>query len=190
MRITISGVPGSGKTVVSKALAEKLKLEYYSMGIILRELAKKKNLTILEITKLAEKDDTIDKELDNLQKQLNKKDNFVIDSRLGFYFIPDSIKIFLTCDDETAARRIYRDQRDDEKYINYSDALKQVKTRRESEKKRYLKYYNIDYTDPKYFDLIIDTSDYTTEETVNIILTYLNNLIKQQPTQKSKNQKN
>ncbi len=173
MRITISGVPGSGKTVVSKLLAKKLGYDYFSMGSILRELAKKKNMDIVELSLLAEKDKNIDIELDNMQKEYSKKDNFVMDSRLGFYFIPDSVKVFLTCPVETAAKRILNDDRDSEKYKDFDEAINKIKLRRQSEKKRYLNAYDIDYTDPKHYDLLIDTSDKSVEDIVNIILSFL-----------------
>jgi len=39
MRITISGTPGSGKTVVGKYLSKKLNLKYYGIGELMREFA-------------------------------------------------------------------------------------------------------------------------------------------------------
>ena len=67
----------------------------------MREIAAKRGITLLELSKLAETDRSIDKELDNYQIQLGKdEDNFIIDARLGWHFIPDSIKIFLDVNDE------------------------------------------------------------------------------------------
>jgi len=170
---TISGVPGSGKSSVSKLLAKKLKYNYFSIGTIMRELAKKKDLSIVELSILAEKDKNIDLELDEIQKGYSEMDDFVMDSRLGFYFISDSFKVFLTCPLKIAAERIFKDPREDEKYNDLNDAINKIKLRRKSEKKRYLKAYGIDYTDPKYYDLLIDTSDKSVEDVANIILSFL-----------------
>ena len=89
MIITISGIAGSGKSTVAKLLAKKLNYKHYSIGDFMRQIAKERKLTLLELSKQAEKDNSIDKELDKKQIELGKtKDNFVIDSRLGFHFCP------------------------------------------------------------------------------------------------------
>jgi len=64
MIITISGKAGSGKSTVAKQLAKKLNLKHYSIGDIMRKLAKEKNISLNELSKLAEKDKTIDLTLD------------------------------------------------------------------------------------------------------------------------------
>ena len=42
--------------------------------------------------------------------------------------------------------------------------------RRESEKERYLRTYNIDVTDLSNFDLVLDTTNMTIEKEIDIIL--------------------
>mgnify|MGYP006414619685 FL=1 len=144
MIITISGALGSGKSTVAKILVEKFNLKHYSTGDFMREIAAKRGITLLELSKLAETDRSIDKELDNYQIQLGKdEDNFIIDARLGWHFIPDSIKIFLDVNDEEAAKRIFKEGRTDEKYnTDLNATLENIKNRRESEIKRYQDYYN------------------------------------------------
>ncbi|MBI2133066.1 nucleoside monophosphate kinase, partial [Candidatus Woesearchaeota archaeon] len=56
MIITISGVPGSGKSTVARVVAGKMNLKHISVGDILREIARSRGMTILEISKLAEED--------------------------------------------------------------------------------------------------------------------------------------
>jgi len=80
------------------------------------EVAVNKNITLLELSKKAETDKSIDDEIDQKQINLGKnRDNFVIDSRLGFHFIPNSIKIFLDVKLKEGARRIFNHKRPDEK---------------------------------------------------------------------------
>ena len=79
MIITISGKAGSGKSTVAKMLSERLRLKHYSIGDLMRAMAKEKGMSLLEFNKLAEKDKSIDLELDNKLKELGKsKDNFVV----------------------------------------------------------------------------------------------------------------
>ena len=82
MIISISGKAVSEKITVTKGIAKKLNLKHYSIGGIMRQLAKEKNLSLNELSKLAEKDKTIDLTLDKKQIELRDKNDFVIDGRL------------------------------------------------------------------------------------------------------------
>jgi cytidylate kinase len=160
MIITISGIAGSGKSTVAKLLAQKLNYRHHSIGDFMREIAKERNLTLLELSKQAETDKTIDQELDKKQIELGKKeDNFVIDSRLGFHFIPNSKKIFLEVDIKEAAKRILNEKRQHEQYRDIEDSVEKIKTRISSEDKRYQEYYKIDYHDKQNYDIVIDTTN-------------------------------
>jgi len=168
MIITISGTPGSGKSTVAKALAGKLGLKYYSVGDFRREAAAKKGMTINEYNKLGEDDFSTDNEVDEWQKKsLAKEDNFIIDGRLSFHFIPNSIKVFLKVKQEVAAERIFNEKREKEKFKSLKEALESIKKRHESDIKRYRKYYNINPFDERHYDIVVDTSDITIQEMVD-----------------------
>ena len=181
MIITIQGPSGSGKGSVARELAKKLKYKYYSVGDFRRLKAKKLGMTLEEYNKLAEKDPKTDIEADEWQKQLSlKEDNFVIDGRTCFMFIPQSVKIFLDVDDDVAAKRIFEDNKNNPARINQTHAKtiaeqKKISIQRnKSDKLRYNKWYGIkDYTNKKYYDLYIDTSDKTIDEVVKKISEYV-----------------
>lgn len=137
----------------------------------MREIAQKHKVTLLELSKQAETDKTIDLELDKRQTELGKKeDNFVIDSRLGFHFIPKSIKVFLDVNLNEAANRILKEKRQHEHYKDIQDSINKIKTRINSENKRYKEYYNIDYHDTNNYDIIIDTTDIKPDKIINSII--------------------
>ena len=97
MIIAISGSPGSGKSTVGKLLASRLNFTHYSSGDLMRDMAEEQKVTLLELSKQAETDPTIDQEIDDRQIQLGINENdFVIDARLGYHFIKKSKKIYLT----------------------------------------------------------------------------------------------
>ena len=179
MIITISGALGSGKTTVGKLLAKKLGYEYYSMGNVMGDMAKERGITLDEFGKICEKDRNMDKEIDAHQILIGKtKNNFVMDSRLAFHFIPQSVKVCLMADEDIRVHRTWYDKtndRSDEKKVGTIEDKKQtMRERRESEKVRYKKFYGIeDFTDSKHYDLIIDTSHITIEQVVNTILEYI-----------------
>ncbi|MBU0628744.1 MAG: cytidylate kinase family protein [Nanoarchaeota archaeon] len=175
MIITISGIAGSGKSTVAKLLAKKLNLKHYSVGDFMREIARERGITLLELSNIAEKDNTIDKELDKKQIELGKKeDNFVIDSRLGFHFIPNSIKIFLDADIEEAAKRILKEKREHEQYKDIQESIEKIKTRIASEDKRYMEYYSVDYHNKGNYEIVIDTTNISPDEVADIIVNKIN----------------
>ncbi|MBD3355355.1 AAA family ATPase [Candidatus Woesearchaeota archaeon] len=176
MIITISGFPGSGKSTVGEMLAEKLGYNFLSMGDLRGKIAIKHNLTIDQLNKIGESEDWTDKEADKELIRIGKQeDDYVIDTRLGFHFIPDSVKIFLGVDLETGAERIFNGpRRPDEKKYSSVGALKgELKQRIKSDKKRYKKWYGVDFTNKSNYDLIIDTTELTPEKVVEKILKHI-----------------
>ncbi|MFA4833749.1 MAG: cytidylate kinase family protein [Patescibacteria group bacterium] len=165
MIISISGTSGSGKSTVAKKLAKKLKWSRYYMGGMRRELAKKRGLTLAEYNKLGEKDPVTDLEVDKYQKKLGEtKDNFVIEGRTSWYFIPHSLKIYLDVGEKVAAERIFKElkgkhsRNEDKNLETVAQVLKSQRARKKSDKKRYMKYYKIDVYDKKNYDFILDTT--------------------------------
>ncbi|MFH0867962.1 MAG: AAA family ATPase [Candidatus Woesearchaeota archaeon] len=171
MIITISGKAGSGKSTLAKGLAKKLNLNHYSIGDLMRQLAKEKNISLAELSKLAEKNKSIDKDLDKKQIELKKQDNFVIDGRLTAFFIPNAdLKVFLDCDDQERAKRILKDERTDEPSMDLNEITEKIKQREQSERKRYKEIYNIDYSNKELYDLVVDTTNLSISEVIAKIM--------------------
>ncbi|MBR9705783.1 AAA family ATPase [Candidatus Pacearchaeota archaeon] len=170
MQITVSGIIGSGKSTVAKLLAEAIGYEYHSVGGIMREMATERGMHIIDLSKIAESNPLIDMELDARQKTFKDKDNFVMDSRLGFHFIPTSYRVFLSVKLDEAARRIHSSDRGEEEYYDLDQAIDNIKRRIRSEQKRYKEYYNLDFPKAEHFDVIIDTTNKTPQEVVEEIL--------------------
>ncbi len=177
MIITISGQLGAGKSSVAKLVARKLRFRHLSTGDLWRKMAVEKGFSVLELNKLAEKKKgEIDKEIDERTRKLGQdKDNFVMDSRLAYHFIPKSIKVFLDVDVDVAAERIFKDKkRKSEKgNINLEETKKKIRQRQNSERKRYREYYGTDYLDFSNYDLLIDTTNLSIEEVAEKIVAYV-----------------
>ncbi|MBN1502207.1 cytidylate kinase family protein [Candidatus Woesearchaeota archaeon] len=172
MIITISGVSGSGKSSVAKLLAKMLNYKHYSMGDLQREIAKEKGISIADLGELEKKDSAIDREIDEKQAQLAKReDDFVIDSWLGAHFIPNSFKVFLDCDFNTKVQRIYNAKRKGiEEYNNLGEAKTLIKQREKTNRERWVRYYDFDFLNKGNYDIVIDTTNISIEETANRII--------------------
>ncbi len=175
MEITISGKAGSGKSTVARLLSKKLNLKHYSIGDLMRAMAAKRGVSLMKFNRLAESDKSIDLQLDEKLKALGKtKDDFVVDGRLTAFFIPHAdVKIFLKADDNVRAERILNDRRQQEKSSSLKETIKNIKKREESEKKRYQKYYGINYLNKKLYDYVIDTSNMTPKQVVEKIIDFI-----------------
>ncbi len=166
MIVTISGMPGSGKSTLARNLAKALGFKHHSAGEFMRQIARERGKSILELSRIAEKDESIDREIDARTKRLaGKEDNFVMDSRLAWHFIPESVKIFVVVDLRAAAARIFKDMRADEKENTSVEKTREnLERRMKSEVERYKKLYKVDYLDRKNYDFVIDTSDISPKE--------------------------
>lgn len=174
--ITIAGKLGSGKSTTSSLLSEKLSYEKFSSGDFFRQVGLDRGLTLLELSKLAETDDSIDIETDNKVREAGQKENIILESRLAYHFVPESFKVYLTLDTKESAKRMFEDLENNphrkatEDYSSVEEMEEKVKERYASEKLRYKKLYNVDTTDTSNFDLIIDTSKHSPDEVCEIII--------------------
>jgi len=183
--ITINGLPGSGKSSTANKVAIELEYKRFSTGDFMRKIALEQNLSLNELSKMAENDGgEIDKKIDDENRKLSEENKFVIDSRLAFHFIPESFKVFLDLPLEISKERIMNNlktnllRQESEKAKNVEEVYKNIIERLESEKKRYKELYNLDYTNKNNFDLVIDTNKYNLEEVVEIILKAYKNWLK------------
>jgi len=175
MIITISGNAGSGKSTVAKEIAKKLGYNFYCVGDLRGKMATERGMTIDQLNKLGEKEAWTDNLADEYQADLAKKeDNFIVDSRLGFHFIPAALKIFLKVHPNESARRVFINQRPDEERKESIEEVKQMLTARdENDRQRYMKYYNVDHLDLSHYDLVIDTTNLKLEQLQEKIFNYL-----------------
>jgi cytidylate kinase len=158
------------------------------MGGLRREAAKKRGLTLAEYNKLGETDPTTDLEVDKYQEELGKKeDNFIIEGRTSWYFIPHSLKIYLDVSPEVGAKRILKETKDtknnnlrkneDNNLKTIEEIQKSLKTRYKSDRLRYKKYFNIDVYNKKHYDFVLDTSNLNKRQVFNKIYQFVKQII-------------
>jgi cytidylate kinase len=161
MRITVSGLPGSGTTSLSRYLAERQGFSLISAGEVFRQLAKEHNMELAEFGRLAEENPSYDKMIDERQKEIaRQRDNVIIEGRLSGWMVPDAdLKIWLFAPIDCRIKRIvFRDQIADE------DTARKVTLERERcEAGRYESYYSIDIDDLSIYQLILNSEHWKVE---------------------------
>lgn len=175
--ISIAGSPGSGKSSTSDLVARQLGFKRFSAGDFFRKIGLDLGISLNEVSKRAETDPIIDKMTDDEVRKVGEMSKIVIDSRTAFHFIPESFKVYLDLPPETAKDRIFSNlkqnmlRQQSENSSTIDEIYEKIISRLDSEKKRYKDLYDIDHTDRKNFDLVIDTNKNNLEEVVNVIVT-------------------
>lgn len=170
-KISLAGDLGSGKSTVAGILIERLKAEYYSTGAIVRSIAAKKGMSVVELNRYMETHPEIDHEIDEGLKELSSLDKMlVIDSRMAWHFTKDTFKVYLSTDAQTSALRIMNANRAGEHNSTLEDTVNDTLARRNSEKKRYMEQYGVDIKDLSNYSLIVDTSVALPEEIASLII--------------------
>jgi predicted cytidylate kinase len=171
--ITITGESGSGVSTVTDKLAQALEYRKFSAGALFRNLALQYDMSVEKLNEYAKSNRVIDQEIDTLIRRLGEGNEIILDSRLGFYWIHDSFKVFLTADRDIAARRIYEDiingRRKGEKAVTIIEATASIQEQSESTMARYFRDYGIDISNTNSFDLIINTDHKTLDDVVALI---------------------
>jgi CMP/dCMP kinase len=171
--ITLGGMPGSGKSSTGKMLAELLGYRRLSSGDFFREMAHKRGISVEEINKLAENDISLDHATDAWIRAQGENQDFVIDSRTAFHWIPNAFKVFLKLDPHVAAERtfmhIQKEGRIGQIAVSAEDVYEKMVARIDSERRRYQSLYGLDYIDESQYDLVVDTGPNDLETVVRVI---------------------
>ena len=169
--ITISGYSGCGKSYTSKLLSGELGLPYLCAGDVFRRFAHEAGS---ELVKYAETAPTeIDEQVNEAILEAYRNGDVVIDSRIGGFLCPDSIKIWLKCSEEEAARRIV--YRNSLKGITTSEdvVLTQIRERNRNTRARLMGRYGFDLNYLNVYDLVIDNERLPPEKTLSLALFFV-----------------
>ena len=159
MRITLCGLVGTGKGSTGHML-ETMDVPFVSAGDYYRDIAKRENISLDELERRSRDDQRYDDEVDRRTVRFGaERQEFIFDGRLAWFFIENTFKILLTCDFNTRISRVaIRDR------VSLVRALELTVERERLQRERYDQLYALaDFDDPKYFDLVIDTTSMAKE---------------------------
>jgi cytidylate kinase len=167
---TIGGPPGSGKSTAGRAAAAALQREFLSAGDLFRAEAKRRGVSLLELSELAEADPSIDRGLDDEmvrraspRKLLDGRITGPILKRRG---VPCQY-IVVTAEEKVRWERLAgRDGG------TVAEVGRQTRQREASERERYLRYYGIDLA-KEIPDLRVDSTALSADAVVRQIVAFL-----------------
>ncbi|MFA4861972.1 (d)CMP kinase [Methanoregula sp.] len=167
MRITVSGLPGSGTTSLSRYIAQRHGFEMISAGEVFRQLAKEHNMELAEFGRLAEEDSSYDKMIDARQKEIaESRDNIIVEGRLSGWMVPGAdLKIWLFAPIDCRIKRIvFRDQ-----VVDETTAMQLTLEREQCEAGRYRSYYDIDINDLTAYHMVLNSGHWGVEGLGSIV---------------------
>lgn len=169
--VAISGDIGTGKTTLSKKLAEKLGWKRVHAGEFFRNWHETHNIPLSDTKEIPPE---LDMKIDfGFKDQMKNQEDTIFESRLAGWLAKDfknTFKILCITDFEVAAKRA--SQRDN---LPIEDEKEEMKKRATALKEKFKILYDVDdYLDPKYFNLVLDTTNTSPDQALEIVLRHSN----------------
>ena len=116
-----------------------------------------------------------------MAEYLDTHDNLVVDSRLAWYFEKEAFKVFISVDIDVAAKRLAKDSVNrniEDKYNTLEEAKNAIIKRQFYERDRYIKEYGIDVLDYTNYDVVIDSTNLSSDDIASQIINEYNEWLK------------
>ena len=187
--ICISGMAGTGKSTLSKKLAEKYHLSCYSGGDALKELANAEGYDAsrqgwwespegLKFLNERVSDPKFDEAVDAKLIEYAQHGNVLLDSWTMPWLLKDGFKIWLLASPEKRAARVAERDR-----ITFDEALKVLKEKENRTKAIYKKLYGFALgEDLSPFDLILDTDNLSADQVFEVLCKVISNVVLSEPS--------
>jgi cytidylate kinase len=168
--VTIGGPPGSGKSTAGRLVAERLGLEYRSAGEVFRAEARRRGLTVEEFNRYAEDHPEVDRDLDQAM-QSSATPGRLLEGRVqGALCRRNGVAVHYVLVTATVEERVRRLASRDGQSL--AEARERLRTREESELRRYRRDYGIDL-EREAGDLSVDSTSLGPAEVASAIVDYI-----------------
>ena len=182
--VCISGMAGTGKSTLSRKLAQKYKLRHCSGGDALKELAAEEGYTVsgpgwwessegLSFLEKRGEDEKFDKAVDDKLLEYASQGDVLLDSWTMPWLLPYGFKIWLSASVEKRAERIVKRDK-----ITFKEALDIMKERESKTKAIYQELYGFALgEDFEPFHLVMDTDNLDADEVFRVLCKVLDNMV-------------
>jgi cytidylate kinase len=182
--VCISGMAGTGKSTLSKKLAKKYELRYYSGGDALKALAAEEGYDSssrgwwespegLSFLRKREKNLEFDKAVDDKLLEYAQQGRVLLDSWTMPWLLKKGFKIWLVASIEKRAERIAKRDK-----ISIEEALQVLKEKEARTKAIYKKLYGFRLgEDLQPFNLVLDTDSLNAAEVFKVLCMVMDNVV-------------
>jgi len=182
--VTVSGRVAAGTSTLSDLLVEKLGWTKWSGGEFFRDYCKKHNIPLEEA---GLRGDNLTREVDyRMRKRLKEEQGLVLEAWLSGFVaqqVEGVLKVLLTCNDDLRVDRFVNREG-----VTVKEAVEHIKRRETENVRKWRRVYakewegwvvkpgtalpddEIDFWDPRLYDLVIDTYSHSREETLRKVL--------------------
>ena len=170
VRITVSGLPGSGTSTLVQGICAAKGWSALNGGDVFREEAASRGLSVADFSQLCKSDPTVDRELDYRLVQAMEDMNGpeIVESRLAGWWAYrneiDCIRIWIEVELNERLDRVTMREGDDVR--RREESL----LREEADRQRYTELYDIDILSMEPYDLVIDGTKPSATDVLEVVL--------------------
>jgi len=177
LKIALAGQLGAGCTEVASLISEKTGVKVFNSETLIRKLIVDLGTSFRNLQEyVASGEVNMDKILDSLVLDIiNAEEDVVIEGRSAFFLLKreDVFKVLLVADDDFRAERV-----SNRRGITLEEAKEDIEHSDEERRNLVKRFHNVDWLDPKLYDLVINTSFREMEDIANLVLKAYEELFK------------
>lgn len=177
LKIALAGQLGAGCTEVARLISKKTGVKVFNSETLIRRLIAESGTSFRNFQEyVASGEVNIDKLLDSLIADIvNTEKNVVIEGRSAFFLLNrnDIFKVLLVADDDFRAKRV-----SSRRGIGLEEAKGNIKHSDEERRNLVKRFYDVEWLDPKLYDMVINTSFKDMETVANLVIKAYEELFK------------
>lgn len=174
--IAVSGLHGAGRSTHARRLADYFGLRYVSAGHLFREFSKERRMEVHKLSASLIDDPELDAFIDRRTREEAERGGVVLDGDLSAWMARDyaDVKVFLRAPDDVRFERLSKRDRKPPEEVRLETLRREANDRR-----RYAKFYGIDFLDTSLYDVVLNTGSLGKEGVFRVLRTLVSEVLKE-----------